>query len=250
MNRETFLNLLPAYALDALDHDEKAEVETLLADDPEAQTMLAEYQVLTQSLILTAPARQAPAHLKGDLRLRLASRAGSEAEMIPQPRPPQLWRRWLSVAAILVIVFGITWGLSLLQTPTIESPIGEVLFTELSQLEDTTRISVSARENFEQVSGELVVHRYSNRAVIHVYGLPELQSDQTYQLWLNGPDGVVNGGLFQPMASGTATNIILPLEQNFDDYNGFGVSLEPAEGSPFPDRRSGPGVFGVSLDTA
>lgn len=247
MNRETFLDLLPAYALGALDADEKSEVEAQLANDTEAQALLAEYQVLTQSLVLTAPAREAPPHLSDDLRQRLASRGTHEAAVSPRP---QWWRRWLAVAAILAVVFGITWGLTLLQPPASGSADGEVLYTQLNQLENTMRIALTARDNFEQVTGELVADPYTNRAVIHVYGLPELTEAQTYQLWLNGPGGVVSGGLFQPQPSGTATNIVLPLEADFAEYNSFGVSLEPAGGSPLGNRRSGPGVFGVSLDSA
>lgn len=240
MERETFLNLIPAYALGALDDDERAVFESHLADDPDGQKLLAEYQALADNLILATPARQAPAHLGADLQQRL------KAQATPAKRLSPIWRRWLAVAAVLALVIGAVFGLIQLQKP----PAAEQLYAELSSLDGAARMSLTARENFEGVRGQMIVHRYSNRAVIHVYGLPPLAEDQTYQLWLAGPDGVVSGGLFQSLPPDTATNIVLPLAVTFDDYTGFGVSLEPGGGSPFPDRRSGPGVFGVSLDDA
>ena len=45
-----------------------------------------------------------------------------------------------------------------------------------------------------------------------------------------------------------ATYIEIPLSgRPLDRFAGFGVSLEPAGGSPYPDRRSGPQVFAVPL---
>ena len=53
-----------------------------------------------------------------------------------------------------------------------------------------------------------------------------------------------------PATADAPTYIVLPLEMPFENYRGFGVSLEPADGSPFPDQRSGPRVFNVRLEDA
>jgi anti-sigma factor RsiW len=73
MNRETFRNLIPAYVLGALDEVEREAFETQLANDPEAQWLLAEYQVLTDMLVLMTPVQPTPTHLNTDLRRRLAA---------------------------------------------------------------------------------------------------------------------------------------------------------------------------------
>src|SRR5262245_35245263 len=96
MDRNTLLDLIPAYALGALDADERAEVDAFLATDDEARTLLAEYQAFTDSLVFSVPARPAPAHLNADLRQRLATSRPqptatvpkSESELVPPPVSP------------------------------------------------------------------------------------------------------------------------------------------------------------------
>ena len=250
MDRDTFLSLIPAYALGALDAEEAAEFEQQLASDSEAQNLLADYQAVTQNMILATPVRAAPPHLGADLRRRLAeSRVGTQAEATGRgQRPTKLVRRVLALAAILVVAFGVVWGLTLLQAEPDPTVGGELLYSELSTLDSPIRVPVAARENFEQISGELIADPYSNRAVLHVYNLPEIPPDNTYQLWLSGPEGVESGGLFRTTQSDSPTNIVLQLDEALDQYTGFGVSLEPAGGSPLGNRRSGPGVFGVNVE--
>jgi anti-sigma factor RsiW len=73
MNRDDLIDLIPAYALGALDADEKAEFETWLAGDLQAQALLAEYRQVADRLVIAAPLRAAPPHLQADLRRRLAT---------------------------------------------------------------------------------------------------------------------------------------------------------------------------------
>jgi anti-sigma-K factor RskA len=247
MDRETFLNLIPAYALGALDDDERAEFEARIADDAEGRTLLAEYQEVAQALIMAAPVREAPAHLGADLRKRLKTEPPVEhSEAEPEKATGPIWTRWLSAAAILALLFGVIWGLT--QLPTESLPEGQQLYHDLNAMSSATRLNIAPGEEFINVSGQLVANPGSTQAVIQVANLPQLGEDQTYQLWLAGPDGVISGGLFQALSSDAPTYVVLPLELPFEDYQGFGVSLEPAGGSPFPDQRSGPRVFNVRLE--
>jgi anti-sigma-K factor RskA len=243
MDRDTFLDLIPAYTLGALDDAERVEFEALLADDGDAQTLLAEYQTLADSLVLTTPVRAAPAHLNADLRQRLT---GSS----PRKRKPV--RRWLAAAAaVLVVVFGVIWGLTQVLPTTDSTPVnGEKLYADITALENVVRIAVSPAEQFLDIVGDLVVDPDANRAVIQVNNLPPLQTDQTFQLWLRNSDGiVVDGGLFVGSYDGP-TYVTLPLQDPFNDYQGMGVSLEPAGGSPLGNQRSGPSVFRIALGDA
>src|SRR5690349_9153281 len=124
MNRETFLDLIPAYALGALDADEREAFETMLANDAEAQKLLAEYQGFTDLLVLTTPAQPAPAHLKDDLRKRLTEQRKTSKpvpEIITLPKSPQpvpvrrsnrTMAGLLALAAMLAVVFGVAWFLT------------------------------------------------------------------------------------------------------------------------------------------
>ncbi|MBI5667533.1 MAG: hypothetical protein HZC41_05950 [Chloroflexi bacterium] len=120
MNREELLERIPAYALGALDEDERAAVEAWLPTDPEAQRLLKEYRELVEWLPLAAPAQPAPSHLQADLRRRLNEQRGETAKTsaADEPRPalipptlprPMLRRDWiplmLGMAAALVVLF-------------------------------------------------------------------------------------------------------------------------------------------------
>ncbi len=123
MTREELLNLIPAYAIGALDDNERIALEKLLETDTEAQQIMQEYTAIAEVLTFAVPERPAPAHLKADLKARLAARPKNVAEEAPvsvgeaskKPRLISMPNILLaSAAAILVVVIGI--GIILTQT--------------------------------------------------------------------------------------------------------------------------------------
>ncbi len=262
MTREEFLDLIPAYALDALDPGELAEFEALLAQDGEAQRLLAEYEAVAAHLAFEAPAYPAPEHLEDGLRQRLAARYTTPDQDWTLPaRPPgsrlaqhPTWRAVVlplaaTLAAVLVLAVGVL--VVLLNAPRPGGPpIGEAerLYRMLDARADTARFSLQAGEVTDRVSGELVAAADGARAVIAISGLPAISPEQTFQLWLRGSDeSVQSGGLFRA-STGTMTYVTVPLrDRSLADLAGVGVSLEPAGGSPYADRPSGPDVFLIPL---
>src|SRR5689334_9916746 len=116
MDRNILLDLIPAYALGALDPAELAEVERSLASDPEAQRLLADYQQVADLLLLTIPARRAPVALADDLRLRLKTEPRLTANVTPatatvSPQRRILHPAWLiplaAAAALLILALGL-----------------------------------------------------------------------------------------------------------------------------------------------
>ena len=73
MDKQALLDLIPAYAIDALDPDERALVEAQLQTDPEARRLLDDYRTVGDALVLAVPAIPAPAHLGDNLRRRMAA---------------------------------------------------------------------------------------------------------------------------------------------------------------------------------
>ncbi len=261
MNRETFLDLIPAYALGALDTEEREAFETLLANDAEAQKMLAEYQALTDSLILITPAQTAPSHLKDDLRKRLAAQRKTETppapiktipmseSSLPEPKPVRRNRALgglLALAAMLVVVFGVAWFLSRNQQAL--SP--QELYASLSAQEGAVSVALVPDPAQEQISGTLIAAPDGSQAVIQVSNLPVLPADQTFQLWLiNNQSSIQSGGLFQATQAEETTYIVVPLETSLQNYQAFAVSIEPAGGSPFDDQPTTTPIFAVPVNT-
>lgn len=247
MDRQELLDLIPAYALGALDYDEIAEVESLLQTDHEAQQLLAEYQAVTEAMVVMTPARRAPFALQEDLRRRLRDNTPE----LPTLQTPVRQRRfnpyvWVPMAAVAAIVI-IVGVLLLWQGSPGSGP--ERLYGQLVAQAGARRIPIQAGENF-QASGELVISEDGQQAVIRVENLPSLQPNQTFQLWLvetQTPDVPQSGGLIQFANPAAANYISLPLDKPASAYAGFGMSLEPAGGSRAPVGPSGPRVFGVAL---
>lgn len=254
MDRQTFLDLIPAYALGALDAAERSAFEAQLANDAEARQMLAEYQAITDLLVLTTPAQPAPAHLKQDLQRRLAARRAatpaSQAPVSPTPEMRALPRsrpvlRLLALAAMLAAILGIVWYLTQRPAPGLS---GRDRYDVLAAQEGALRVALAPADDLPQVSGDLVAAPDGREAVIRVSGLPALTTDQTFQLWrVDANSQVSSGGLFRADADPEATYIVISLDSPFRDYRAFGVSIEPAGGSPFADRPTGPRVFAISL---
>lgn len=242
MDRETLLNLIPAYALNALDPEERAAVERALAADPEVRQRLAEYQAVADALALAAPARLAPEHLQADLRARLAA---------SPPRRPAI-SRWapfgswapvaLGIAAALVVILA---AVLLLIQP--ETDPGAQLYARIAAQPDARRLALTPAMA-DVTGGELVMTADGGQAVIRVDQLPVLGDEQTFQLWLVDATSTRSGGLFRSERAAGPHYIVIPLDKPAADYQAFGVSLEPAGGSPLPDGPSGPRVFRVSLN--
>lgn len=238
--------LLPAYALGALDPAERAAVEARLAADPEARRLLAEYETVAAGLVFAVPARPAPAGLQDDLRRRLAARRGEAAPRSATSRRTTTLLRLISAAAALLIV---TLGLIVALRTGGALPPAQVYAT-LEAEGDSLRFPLVAGEVSAAVYGELIADRDGRRAVIAVSALPSLSTDQIFQLWVRRRDGEVrSGGLFQPAPEGmTYVSVPLREDESLDVLLSVGASLEPAGGSPYADRPTGPRVFAVPIN--
>lgn len=263
-DREELFNLIPAYAIGALDDDERARFEAWLRDDPQAQAILSEYEQVAQHLGTLAPLRPAPDHLQADLRRRLADsartdrperdpRAAGESGQVSGARR-SIWQRratWIyAVAAVLVVVVA---GLLVTQldapdeeaTPT---PDPATLYARLEQQPGSQQYTVVPGEVDDAVSGDLLVSETGEQAVLRLSSLPPITSQQTFQMWLVDDSGTrTSGGLFQPRPAQEMFYVHVPFEETAAAYQGVGVSLEPVGGSPFADRPTGPRVLSVPL---
>lgn len=241
MNREVLLELIPAYALDALDADERAAVEALLAVDAGARQRLEDYRQVAGMIALGAVSRRAPDHLTADLRARLAADRPVTAVITPARRRAN-WRLLIAAAAVAVLI--ITGLLALtLPEPGVD---GRTLYDQLVA-DSRSRSLVLAAHLTPEIDGELRIAADGGAAVIRVRRLPELLSEQAFQLWLIDAGGSRSGGTYRFENPAVWNYIVLPLDKPLNEYQRFGVSIEPAAGSPLIDRPSGPRVFDVSL---
>jgi anti-sigma-K factor RskA len=289
MDRNTLLELIPAYAVDAMDADERQAVEAFIQSDPEAQAILADYQAITEMMSLAAPVRQAPTHLQSDLKSRLAARktnhqpstksssaaqsgstplSAAQSDSTPpasktiespslkvlpkEEKPSRLipMAAWM-VAAAAVVAVAIVGGFLLFRPAPFE--MSEIM-REAKASYDTivadasfVRYEVTAAEN-TSVEGELVVSADGSDAVLRIASLPQIESEQSYQLWVVTGDAPDSFGVYHwPTGHGP---YYLKIDVPVEELQRLGMTIEPYDGSPHEHQPTGPSIFGIQVASA
>ena len=231
------LDLLPAYALGSLDADEASYVEEHLLSCWICRGESSTFQDVAEQLSFAAPA-EVPST---DLKERLLDRVQA---VRPQPRvPAQTTRRpWLE--RLLPI-----WGLASLGLIIALAAFTLSLWQRLNQLEFITApggmraIPLSAVDATSDATGFIIVSGNGDNGALVVDGLPPLDADRQYQLWLIRDGERTSGAVFstdEENYGGTRVRVAGSLLA----YSAVDVTIEPTGGSSQP---TGVAVLGGSL---
>lgn len=239
--------LLAAFALGALDVDERLMVETHLETCASCRQILADYQAVGDGLMYAMPPTQPPAGLRARLLAKTA----------PTPPKPDKIERWqllfprlMSAVGIVTLLVLVVFNLNLLVRTNQVLQTQESL-TQQSQASQTalalmtypgSQVAVIESGN---IYGTLVFNPEGELAVLNVWGLNDLQAGQDYQVWLIEPDQTrISGGVFRSSDDMGFVSFVIKSSTSMDSFTGIGVTIEPEGGSPSP---TGPRVFGVQL---
>ena len=239
--------LLAAFALDALEIDEKNQVEAHLQNCLACQRVLVDYQAVSDGLMAALPPAQPPARIRAQLLAKTA------------PKPPKAnWReRWRALlprvlpitvlaAVLLLVIFNLSLYRrtnQLLQTQEKMAQQNQAYQTAFALLTyPDTQVAVI---DDGEIYGTLVYDPDGQVAVLNVWGLEDLPQGQAYQVWLIEPDETrISGGVFQSSDELGYLSIVIESPASLDSFTGIGVTIEPEGGSPGP---TGPRIFGVGL---
>ena len=230
--------LAGAYALDALDDDERVAFEQHLRGCAECaqevrglRDAAAELSHLTQAgpppqlraAILSAAAESRPLPPLVD-----NARGADARENVRFLRRRQaLWQTVAAACALIAIVVS-AWGYSEHREAQRAVNARVAVLQSLLNAPDVR----AATTPMKQGQGTLIYSRSERRLVLIGRGMPTLPEDQTYQLWLMTETGApVSGGVFRPDQAG---NVEVPASGNLDGVDQMGVSVEPAGGSAQP----------------
>ena len=248
-----------AYAIDALDDDERALFEQHLADCADCRDEVAGLQEAGAALGLSA-ATAPPAGLRERVLADIATvrplpppvRGTASA---PTPAPTDLDERRrrrgrrlgaLAAAAAVVAVVGGGVGVATWQpwsddgpgpSATPGSPTGPVSPSTGAPLAAVEQVlpapDAETHARALEVGGSATVARSLelNRAVVVTQGLPTLPRDETYQLWLRVDGEMLPAGLMR-RDGGAAV-----LSGDADRAEAIGITVEPAGGSPRPTSQ-------------
>ncbi|GAB3221309.1 anti-sigma factor [Glycomyces halotolerans] len=241
--------LIGAYALDAVDEDERGLVERHLAECSACAQEAAEMREAVWRLsdvTVTEPPQEMRERVLAEARRTRQEPPPAQTNDVPlgeddtAPRrreAPHLRRVLVLAAAAVLIAFAggaITW-VAMQQYVESETGDGERLAAVL----EASDAEVGFQEA-EGGGGVTVVHSPSlDQAVVVVSDLAEVSEQRSYQVWLVDDVGQVSAGV---MAPGETSETMLV--DGVGDTRIIGVTNEPAGGSEEPTQ---PMVVGVEL---
>ena len=266
-------DLAEAYALGALEAEERQLVEGHLETCSECTSLLREHLEVAATLALAAPPMDPPHHLRGQIMAQLVPEEHVVAEPEPATAGGSGWRRarWIipaaaSLAASVLIFFLGGIGVLVLsqqsQVHDLQGQIGdmEVLIDEERSTSQELRdrlneqrlatwiaalpgLEAKSMDNTEEAplaSGMLLADPGKAWAFIVAQGLEASLENDPYHVWLVNNGTLVNVGRFSVDESGYGQ---LFIRQSFHDFNWLGVTREP-----LPGTVESPAVLGVSLE--
>jgi len=231
------LDLLPAYALDCLDDDELIVVSEHLADCAECRAELSRYQTVADQLALAVPETTPPPELKARLMRRIQP---------PLPRPRRSW--WQSLIALLQRPAP-AWSLLAAMIIAALAIINLSLWQQVGQQRATPQpgtmrlVTLTGTDAAPEATGVIVISTDGRHGMLVVDCLPPLDQAHQYQLWLIQNGERTSGAVFSVNEEGYGATWISAPEPVLN-YPAFGITIEPAGGSPGP---TGDKVLGGSL---
>ncbi len=255
-----FEELLPAYALGALEGDELRELEAHLAGGcDECARQLALWQGDLEKLAAEIPPVE-PAETTRVRILRLAGGTPPLPASAAARRPPsRSLAGWLALAALLLLAFSL-WGVigrarmereaeRLAAERDDLSRRVETLSREVSRAQAETErakqalqilaapgvqlVSLSGLSPGSHAAGSTYVNPHAREALFYAFGLPRLPDRKTYQLWFIAAGKPVSAGTFAVDPRGNAS-VRVDRVTDPRQIQAWAVTVEPLGGVPQP----------------
>ena len=234
-------DLLPAYALGCLEETEAPRISEHLDVCPSCRAELRVHEEGAALMALAAPDATPPARRKQQIMGRVQSpkrtRAADPSE--------SWWQRLVSIlrhtapawgiASLLLAAFLVVSNVWWWQRMRWDGPMTTAGGMRIAALMGT--------DAAPDATGTLVISDDGVHGALVVDGLPVLGQDQQYQLWLIRDGKRTSGGVYSVDAEGYGVLWIYAPEP-LASYPSFGITVEPAGGSP---RPTGERVLGGRL---
>jgi len=236
MTHEELRDLVPIYALDALEGVEELEIRNHLEGCEACRLLLESHVQAAASLALAADPVPPPAALRSRLMTAVAStpQAPPSTPAVPlRPRRPMTWERLsaiVAVAAVLVLgAFSFRQARQLHDQERKLAGQGEIFQALASPL--ATAVPLTGTGSGVNASAELYVSGDKHTAGLVARGLSD-PGKNIYQLWLIGNNNVpVPVQAFRPDSSGLA---LVQIRTNLSNMQGMAVTMEAKAGNPTP----------------
>jgi hypothetical protein len=235
MTHDELRELVPIYALDALDGDEELEVRSHLEACQPCRMLLESHVQAAASLALIAEPVTPPAALRARLMTAVAS--SPQAPPVPPAVPLRPGRQvtWQRLSALVAVAALLALGaFSYRQTRHLHEQErrlavqGEIFQALASPL--TTAVPLTGSGSAVNASAELYVSGDKHTAGLVARGLSD-PGKNVYQLWLIENNVPAPVQAFRPDSSGLA---LLQIRTNLSNMQGMAVTLEAKAGNSTP----------------
>lgn len=254
--------LIPAYCLGATDPDETRLVAAHLAGCPDAAAEAAEYRMLSEGLLFSAPPAAPPACLANKLFAATAATAEPAKPVVaaavqaqPGDADPSLWDRFraalagsglrplpvlaaIALIAVLAVNVYLVNQIGLLRGSfdDLEGRLGKQTAV-LTQVGEGTNVRIALPPGPAGAAtaayGALVCNPEEPVGFLLAENMPSLAPGEAYQVWLGQGDTLVSAGIFEADAAGYG-RIVFSASLPMGQYDSLRVTAEPASGSAQP----------------
>jgi hypothetical protein len=247
--------MAPALAVGALDSDDAAFARAHLAGCPRLHPELREAFDLAAAIGASLPATEQPPPSLRDRILEGARAPVAAPSTLPRPvasptvvpARTDTWRRTALGAGVLALAASLALAVQLGENRALDERLAATddriaaLETEIADTEAWMERAVAqgADAFFMEGEGEardasfmLVVEEEAAGAVLLMSGLPDLDPDETYELWVERDGAVVGVGTFVPDERGLAA---MTIDANLAGIRQAMITIEPEGGSDAPN---------------
>jgi len=255
MTGEEARELIPLYALGALDEEQAQALKKHLGALPEeTQREIIEWQEVSSLIPFALDAQPVPPKLRELLLAEIATRASRDstaAQILPFASPkstsPRIRRYLLMAATILLLICS---AVLYRQNRRLESEIASLkeqiniqadrLLSQQQDLDDvvaraTRMVPLSGDTGSPQASAKVFWDTSRREWVIYVFNLPLAPPDKDYQLWyITREESKISAQVFRPDGRGRSELKLVVPPELASNLAATAVTLEPRGGSPQP----------------
>jgi len=237
---EHVIDYLPAYALGCLDKDEAKLVRSHLQSCATCRGELSVYQSIVEELPFAAQEHRPPA----DLKTRILERIQQPESRGVGPRLRAWWDAVIQSYQRIAPAWGLASMVFVLALIVSNYYFWQQAAVAQNLAHDNLQVvALTGTETNPEARGMIVISRDGDHGTLVADGLPVLDEDHQYQLWLIRDGDRVSGGVFSVKEDGYVS-MWVGAPDPLGSYSAFGITIEPAGGSPGP---TGTKVLGGEL---
>ncbi|MDQ1752898.1 MAG: hypothetical protein QOE71_3954 [Pseudonocardiales bacterium] len=223
--------LAGAYALDAIDGDERAAFEDHLAGCPdcavEVRSLRAAAAELSHISEVSPPAELRSGVLTAITRVRPLPPITDNVIALRQARTSRSVWQVMAAACALIALVAAGWGYQ--QHRDARNSRNTAISVVDQVLSAADGMSTSGEVGGGHAT--LVYSKSQKRVVLIGHAIAAPGQDKTYQLWMIAGGKYISAGTFRPDSNG---NVNVSASGDLSTSSAMGISVEPAGGSPQP----------------